>query len=63
VSRSTKKAKKSKEADVALEAHEPASSSNDVSDHTIKLFSLRLAYTYMLLPLSDTDEEICRLGY
>jgi hypothetical protein len=36
VSWSTKRAKKSKEADVSLEAHEPASSSDDVSDHTIK---------------------------
>jgi hypothetical protein len=36
VSRSTKRAKKSKEADVSLEAHEPTSSSDDVSDRIKK---------------------------
>jgi hypothetical protein len=38
VSQSTKRQKKSKEADVSLEAHEPTSSSDDVSDHTLEIF-------------------------
>jgi hypothetical protein len=42
VSRSTKKAKKSKEADVSLEAHELASSSDDVSDRTLNFFPFAL---------------------
>jgi hypothetical protein len=42
VSRSTKRARKSKEADVSLEAHEPTSSSGDVSDRTLKFFPFAL---------------------
>jgi hypothetical protein len=37
VSRSSKKSNKSKEADVSLEAHEPASSSDNVSDHILEV--------------------------
>jgi hypothetical protein len=62
VSRSTKRAKKSKEADVSLEAHEPASSSDDVSDHTIKKNSLRLVYTYMFLPCQALMKKFVALG-
>jgi hypothetical protein len=38
VSRSTKRQKKSKEADISLEVHEPTSSSDDVSDRTLEIF-------------------------
>jgi hypothetical protein len=38
VSRSTKRQKKSKEADISLEAHKPTSSLDDVSDRTLKIF-------------------------
>jgi hypothetical protein len=62
VSQSKKKAKKSKEADVSLEAHEPASSFDDVSDHTIKKFASLCVYLYVLA-LPGADEEIRRLGY
>jgi hypothetical protein len=62
VSRSTKKAKKTKEADVSLEAHEPASSSDNVSDRAIKFFSSSCVCLYVLA-LPGADEEIRRLGY
>jgi hypothetical protein len=42
MSRITKQAKKSKEANVSLEAHEPTSSSDDVSDHTMNFFPFAL---------------------
>jgi hypothetical protein len=62
VSWSTKKAKKTKEADVSLEAHEPASSSDNVSDHAIKNFSSSCVCLYVLA-LPGADEEIHRPGY
>jgi hypothetical protein len=49
VSRSTKKAKKSKEADVSLEVHEPSSSSDNVSDRTLEDFSFLFACAYLFL--------------
>jgi hypothetical protein len=62
MTRGTKRAKKSKEADVSLEAHEPTSSSDDVSDCTIKNFPSPCVYLYVLV-LPGADEEIRRLGY
>jgi hypothetical protein len=62
VTRSTKRVRKSKEADVSLEAHELTSSSDDVSDWTIKFSSLSCVYLYVLV-LPGADEEIHRLGY
>jgi hypothetical protein len=62
VSRSAKKAKKTKETDVSLEAHEPASSSDNVSDRAIKNFSSYRVCLYVLA-LPGADEEIRRLGY
>jgi hypothetical protein len=62
VSRSTKQQKKSKEADVSLEAHEPTSSLDDVSDHTKDFFPF--PYVYLcIFALPGTDEEIRCLGY
>jgi hypothetical protein len=49
VSRSTKKSKKSKEADVSLEVHEPSSSSDNVSDRILEDFSLLFACAYLFL--------------
>jgi hypothetical protein len=62
MSRSAKKAKKTKEADVSLEAHEPASSSDNVSDRAINFFSSSRVCLYVLA-LPGADEEIRRLGY
>jgi hypothetical protein len=62
VSRSTKRSKKSQEAEVFLDAHEPTSSSDDVSDCTIKIFPSPCVYLYVLV-LPGADEEIHRLGY
>jgi hypothetical protein len=49
VSRSTKKSKKSKEADVSLEVHEPSSSSDNVSDRILEDFSFLFACAYLFL--------------
>jgi hypothetical protein len=62
VTRSTKRSKKSKEADISLEAHEPTSSSDDVSGCIALIFLAPSVYLYVL-PSSGTDEEIRRLGH
>jgi hypothetical protein len=62
MTRSTKRSKKSKEADVSLEAHVPTSSSDDVSGCIALIFLAPSVYLYVL-PSSGTDEEVCRLGY
>jgi hypothetical protein len=62
VTRSTKRVRKSKEADVSLEAHELTSSSDDVSDWTIKFSPSSCVYLYVLVS-PGTNEEIHRLGY
>jgi hypothetical protein len=62
VTRSTKRSKKFKEADVSLEAHEPTGSSNDVSGFIALIFLAPSIYLYVL-PSSGTDEEIRRLGH
>jgi hypothetical protein len=62
VPRNLKRLKKAKEPNVSLEAHELTSSSDDVSDWTIKFSSLSCIYLYALV-LPGADEEICRLGY
>jgi hypothetical protein len=49
VSQSAKKSKKSKEANVSLEAHEPSSSSDNVSGHILEDFSFLFACAYVLL--------------
>jgi hypothetical protein len=61
-SRSTKRSKKSQEAKVSLEAHEPIGSSDNVSGCTVLIYlapSIRLRVS----PLSGIDEEIRRLRY
>jgi hypothetical protein len=62
MTRGTKRARKSKEADVSLETHELTSSSDDVSNCTIKFSPSSCIYLYVLI-LPGTDEEIRRLGY
>jgi hypothetical protein len=62
VSRSTKRQKKSKEADISLQAHEPTSSSDDVSDRTLEIFSLRFAYAYVFLPCQALMKKFIALG-
>jgi hypothetical protein len=61
-SRSTKRSKKSQEAEVSLEAHEPTGSPDNVSGCTVLIF---LAPSiYLCVPsLAGIDEEIHRLGY
>jgi hypothetical protein len=49
VSQSTKKSKKSKEANVSLEVHEPSSSLDNVSDRILEDFSFLFACAYLLL--------------
>jgi hypothetical protein len=61
-SRSTKRSKKSQEAEVSLEAHEPTGSPNNVSGCTVLIYlvpSIRLRVSL----LSGIDEEIRCLGY
>jgi hypothetical protein len=62
VSQSTKQSKKSQEAKVSLEAHEPTGSPDDVSGCTALIFLAPSIYLYVL-PLSGIDEEIRRLGH
>jgi hypothetical protein len=62
MSRSTKRSKKSQEAEVSLEAHEPTGSPDNVSGCTILFFPLPSVYLYVLL-LSGVDGEIRRLGH
>jgi hypothetical protein len=54
--------KKSKEANISLAAHEPASSSDNVSDRAVKNFPSSCVCLYVLA-LLGADEEIRRLGY
>jgi hypothetical protein len=61
-SRSTKRSKKSQEADVSLEAHELTGSPGDVSGCIALIFLAPSIYLYVL-PLSGMDEEIRRLGF
>jgi hypothetical protein len=61
-SRSAKRSKKSQEAEVSLEAHEPTGSPDDVSGCTALIFLAPSIYLYVL-PLSGIDEEIRRLGH
>jgi hypothetical protein len=61
-SRSTKRSKKSQEAEVSLEAHEPTGSPDNVSRYSVLIYlspSIRLRVS----PLSGIDEEIRRLRY
>jgi hypothetical protein len=61
-SRSTKRSKKSQEAEVSLEAHEPIGSPDNVSGYSVRIYlapSIRLRVS----PLSGIDEEIRRLRY
>jgi hypothetical protein len=62
VSRSTKHSKKSQEADVSLEAHEPAGSPDDVSGCIALIFRAPSIYLYVF-PLSGTNKEIRHPGY
>jgi hypothetical protein len=62
VSRSTKRSKKSQEADVSLEAREPTGSPDDVSDCIALIFLVPSIYLY-IIPLPGIDEKIHRLGY
>jgi hypothetical protein len=61
-SRSTKRSKKSQEAEVSLEAHEPTGSSDNVSG-CIVLIYLAPSICLHVSPLSGIDEEIRRLRY
>jgi hypothetical protein len=63
VSRSTKKSKKSKEANISLEVHEPLNSSDNVSDHILEDFSFLFACALFVPVLLGTDEEIYRLRH
>jgi hypothetical protein len=61
-SRSTKRSKKSQEAEASLEAHEPTGSPDNVSSYSVLIYlapSIRLRVS----PLSGIDEEICCLRY
>jgi hypothetical protein len=61
-SQSTKRSKKSQDVEVALEAHEPKGSPDNVSGYTILIYlapSIRLHVSL----LSGIDEEIRCLGY
>jgi hypothetical protein len=61
-SQSTKRSKKSQDVEVALEAHEPKGSPDNVSGYTVLIYlapSIRLHVSL----LSGIDEEIRRLGY
>jgi hypothetical protein len=60
--RNLKRAKKTKEAEVSLEAHASAVSSDDVSDSFLLSFLLYSHFLIYSFP-SGFDEEICRLGH
>jgi hypothetical protein len=62
VTRSTKRSKKLKEADVSLEVHNSTNSPDDVSNFPSLCF-LRDPYTHVVFALIGTDEEIHRLGH
>jgi hypothetical protein len=61
-SQSTKRSKKSQEAEVSLEAHEATDSPDNVSDCTVLIFLAHSIYL-RVRPLSGIDEEIHRLGH
>jgi hypothetical protein len=60
--RAIKRAKKTKEAEVSLEAHVSAVSSDDVSNSSFPSFPLMHFYSYTLL-LSGFGKEIYRPGH
>jgi hypothetical protein len=62
VSRSTKRSKKSQEAEVSLEAHELTGSPDNVSGCTVLIY-LAPSIHLCVSPLSGIDEEIRRLRY
>jgi hypothetical protein len=62
VSQSTKRSKKSQEAEVSLEAHEPTGSPDNVNGCTVLIFLAPSIYLYVP-PLSSIDEEIRHLGH
>jgi hypothetical protein len=61
-SQSTKRSKKSQEAKVSLEAHEPTGSPDNVSGCTILIFLAPSIYL-RVSHLSGIDEKIRRLGH
>jgi hypothetical protein len=61
-SRSTKRSKKSQEAEVSLEAHDPTGSPDNVSGCTVLIY-LASSTRLCVSPLSGIDEEIHRLRY
>jgi hypothetical protein len=62
VSRSTKRSKKSKEADVSLEVHEPSSFSDNVSDRILEDFSFLFACAYLFLFYQALMKKFVALG-
>jgi hypothetical protein len=62
ISRSTKRSKKSKEADVSLEVHEPLSSSDNVSDRILEDFSFPFACAYLFLFYQALMKKFVALG-
>jgi hypothetical protein len=60
--RNLKRAKKAKEADVSLEAHVSAVSSDDVGDSSLPAFLLYTPSLTYSFP-SGSSKEICRLGH
>jgi hypothetical protein len=62
VSRSTKKSKKSEEADVFLEVHEPSSSKDNVSDCILEDFSFLFACAYLFLFYQALMKKFVALG-
>jgi hypothetical protein len=62
VSQSTKRSKKSQEAEASLEAHEPTGSPDNVSGCTVLIY-LAPSTRLRVSPLSGIDEEIHRLRY
>jgi hypothetical protein len=62
VSQSTKRQKKSKEANVSLEAHEPSSSSDDVSDRTLEFFPFVLRMLICSLSCQALMKKFVALG-
>jgi hypothetical protein len=63
ISQSSKKSKKSKEAEVSLEAHAPSSSSDNVGCHILEDFPSFSACAYVFLLCLGVDGEIRRLGH
>jgi hypothetical protein len=61
-SQSTKRSKKSQEAEASLEAHEPTGSPDNVSGCTVLIY-LAPSPRLRVSPLLGIDEEIHRLRY